>query len=96
MIKYIYRVYWGKHIRKVLDRLPKNVRGKFYSWVMLIELDGLEEAQKRPGFHDEPLKGQRQGQRSVRLNQGYRVIYELSEIGTVKIIEVKEVTKHEY
>ena len=48
------------------------------------------------GFHDEPLKGKRQGQRSVRLNRAYRAIYVEHETGEVELIEVLEVNKHEY
>ena len=48
------------------------------------------------GFHDEPLKGKRQGQRSVRLNRAYRAIYVERGTGAVELIEVLEVNKHEY
>ena len=47
-------------------------------------------------YHDEPLKGDRKGQRSVRLNKGYRVIYEETESGNLVLIAVQEVNKHEY
>jgi proteic killer suppression protein len=50
---------------------------------------------KRPGFHDEPLKGKRQGQRSIRLNKAYRAIYEVDP-QEPHFIEVVEVNKHEY
>ena len=49
-----------------------------------------------PGYHDETLKGERKGQRSVRLNKGYRVIYEETETGNIVLISVPEVNKHEY
>ena len=32
-----------------------------------------------PGYHDEPLKGHRAGQRSIRLSRAYRAIYEIKE-----------------
>lgn len=51
---------------------------------------------KRPGYHDEPLKGKRLGQRSIRLNKAYRAIYEIDTTGTIHFIEVIEVNKHEY
>jgi len=47
-------------------------------------------------YHNEPLKGDRKGQRSVRLNKAYRVIYEETESGNVVLIGVQEVNKHEY
>jgi proteic killer suppression protein len=51
---------------------------------------------KYKGFHDEPLKGQRKGQRSVRLSKGYRAIYQEITPGNYEIIEIIEVNKHEY
>ena len=35
------------------------------------------------GFHDEPLRGQRHGQRSIRLNRAYRAIYVISSDGSI-------------
>jgi len=49
-----------------------------------------------PGYHDEPLKGDRRGQRSVRLNRAYRVIYEENDQGDIVVILVLEVSKHGY
>jgi hypothetical protein len=34
-------------------------------WVDDVEERGLEEVRKIPGWHDEPLKGERKGQRSI-------------------------------
>ncbi len=69
---------------------------KFRLWVALGEESGLREVRKHKGFHDEPLKGKRQGQRSIRLNQAYRAIYVEREEGRVELVEVLEVNKHEY
>lgn len=57
---------------------------------------GLESVRKIKGFHDEPLKGKRSGQRSIRLNKSYRAIYVINRDGGVEIVEVQEVNKHEY
>jgi proteic killer suppression protein len=46
--------------------------------------------------HDEPLKGDRQGQRSVRLNRAYRAIYVEREDDEVALVDVIEVNKHGY
>lgn len=48
------------------------------------------------GYHDEPLKGDRKGQRSVRLNKAYRAIYEEKNNREIKLILILEVSKHEY
>jgi proteic killer suppression protein len=50
---------------------------------------------KRPGFHDEPLKGDRLGQRSIRLNKTWRAIYEVQG-GEAQFVSVEEVTPHKY
>ncbi len=51
---------------------------------------------KIPDFHDEPLKGNRKGQRSIRLSKAYRAIYEVSEKGQMEVVEILEVNKHDY
>ena len=92
----IYKVVLGKGVTKQLDKLPDHIVRKFYAWVTAIELAGLNEVRRKPGFHDEPLKGNRKGQRSVRLNVAYRAIYIERFDGSVELIEVIEVNKHEY
>lgn len=64
-------------------------------WVESISEIGLEETSKSKGFHDESLKGNRKGQRSIRLNRSYRAIYEI-KLGIIKFVEVQEINKHEY
>ena len=49
-----------------------------------------------PGFDDEPVKGARAGQRSVRLAKAYRAIYRIAAEGTVEFVSVEEVNKHAY
>jgi proteic killer suppression protein len=82
--------------KKDLRVVPRQVLDKFTAWVQSVELIGLEEVRKVPGFHDEPLKGDRKGQRSIRLNRAYRAIYVMSKGGTVEFVSVEEVNKHDY
>jgi toxin HigB-1 len=82
--------------RKQLSRVPTHVALKLNAWVSLVEKRGVEEARKIPGFHDEPLKGERAGERSIRLSRSYRAIYTISRNGEIRVIVVKEVTKHDY
>jgi toxin HigB-1 len=56
----------------------------------------LRDIRKLSGYHDEPLKGNRLGQRSIRLNKAYRAIYMEEIDGTVNLIVIEEVNKHEY
>lgn len=81
---------------KVLQRLPSHIAQKMLEWVDAVEHEGLEEVRKVPGYHDEPLRGQRAGQRSIRLNRAYRAIYVVTTAGKIEIVRVTEVSKHEY
>jgi len=91
-----YSVWITKFAEKQLKKLPKNIVAAFHTWVRSVELDGIGKTRKISGYHDEPLKGDRKGQRSVRLNRAYRIIYEETENGNLVLIGVLEVNKHEY
>jgi len=90
----VTRIEFTRRAYKELATLPAHIVGKLKAWVAAVELVGLAEVRKRPGLHDEPLKGDRQGQRSVRLSLAYRAIYVESD-GQV-VITVIEVSKHDY
>mgnify|MGYP002361547724 CR=1 FL=1 len=60
-----------------------------------VEHVGLEEVRKIPGYHDEPLRGRRSGERSIRLNRSFRAIYTI-KMDTIEFVQVTEVNKHEY
>jgi len=64
----IYDVIISKDASKDLRKVPRPILDKLQSWIEAIELEGLREVRKLSGFHDEPLKGKRKGQRSIRLN----------------------------
>ena len=82
--------------KKELMSLPKFIIRKLLAWIQDVEVQGLQSVRKITGYHDEPLKGQRKGQRSIRLNQAYRAIYEIKNDGSIEFIEILEVNKHEY
>ena len=84
-----------KKAKKQLDDVPRNIRLKFYVWISFLRDVGLKNVRKSKGFHDEPLKGKRRGQRSIRLNRSYRAIY-IEKDDHLELIEVLEVNKHEY
>lgn len=69
------KVEWSRRVEKQLGRLPETIVEKFYIWVNAVLRIGLLKTRHRPGLHDEPLMGNRYGQRSVRLNKAYRAIY---------------------
>jgi len=80
---------------KQLKKVPIYIALKLEAWIEDVGNRGLDEVKKIPGYHDEPLKGKRLGQRSIRLNNAYRAIYVLKR-GNVVFVEVLEVNKHEY
>lgn len=103
-------VVFTKRAVKQLRKVPKHIAENLRVWVDLVTRSGIEEARKIPGYHDEPLKGDREGQRSIRLSRAYRAIYESCEWEAeaddesnkgsgslvIEFISVEEVNKHDY
>jgi len=83
-------------VKNDLYKLPFFIVSKLYRWAESVENDGIEEVRKIPGFHDEPLKGDRKGTRSIRLNRSYRAIYSEHKSGQMVVIRIEEVNKHDY
>jgi proteic killer suppression protein len=90
------RVVLTDQARKDLRKIPLNVRRKFELWVKQVTLIGIIEVRKIPGFHDEPLRGSSQGQRSVRLSRSYRAFYRVFREHLIQLISVEEINKHDY
>lgn len=82
-------------VEKDLRRIPIHVQEKAVRWGREVESLGLEEVRRIPGYHDEPLKGNRYGQRSIRLSKAYRLIYIVIE-SRIIIVSVLEIHKHDY
>jgi proteic killer suppression protein len=85
----------SKLASKQLEKLPDHICEAFDAWTEKVIYLGLQEVRKVPGYHDEALQGERFGQRSVRLNRSYRVIYKIIK-NEVLIICILEVNKHNY
>lgn len=81
--------------KKQLKRLPLHIVVSFQNWVEDVEERGLEQVRKIPGYHDEPLRGELKGLRSVRLSKAYRAYYQIIE-GSVHFANVERIDKHEY
>jgi len=92
----IRKVVIAKQAQRDLARVPAHIATKLAIWIEAVETDGLEEVRRIPGYHDEPLRGQRSSQRSVRLNRAYRAIYVTATDGTIAFVSVEEVSKHDY
>lgn len=92
----IYNVVLRKKAQDSLIKIPKPIIAKLTAWINAVGHDGLNEVRKIPGYHDEPLKGDRKGQRSIRLSKAYRAIYVITQSGKMELIEIVEVNKHVY
>ena len=91
-----YSVVINEDVKNDLIKVPPYIAVKLYEWVEAVIHDGLLEVRKIKGYHDEPLKGHRKGQRSIRLSRSYRAIYVQSKDGIMKLIEIIGVNKHDY
>ncbi len=91
----IFQVLLSKKAEKSLEKLPSYIAIKLLSWVDAVQHQGLREVRKIPGYHDEPLKGDRFGERSIRLSKAYRAIYLVKKDG-IEFVEIMEVNKHAY
>lgn len=92
----INQVELSDQVKKDMKKVPHFIVDKLLSWVRLVEKSGVEEVRKIKGYHDEPLKGDRKSQRSIRLSLSYRAIYIVKDNGTAEFISVEEVNKHVY
>ena len=71
--------------------MPRQARIDAPGSLHHVIIRGIE---RKPIFHDEKLKGDREGQRSSRLNIQYRVIYSIEkEVVTIYVIDI---TPHKY
>ena len=98
------RVEITKGALKSLKKMPEHIITNFHTWVNIVNLSGINFARIIKGYHDEGLKGERAGQRSIRLSREYRAIYVEYEasaevdrvVEIIGIIEVREISKHKY
>ncbi len=91
----VFEVRFSRAAEKDLRKLPRPIVQVLNMWVRAVREEGLEEVRKCSGYHDEPLKGDRKGQRSIRLTRAYRAIYEIRN-DAIEFVLIMEVNKHEY
>lgn len=65
--------------------VPEAIQVKLKSWAHAVTCYGLTEVRRLRGFKDEALKGQRKGQRSIRLSKSYHAIYVITCGGGTEI-----------
>ena len=91
----ITKVDLSRNAEKDLIRVPQYIAVKLFKWTEDVEERGLEEVRKVQSYHDEPLKGKREGQRSIRLSKSYRAIYRILK-DEIEFVRIEEVNKHDY
>ncbi len=90
----MWQIREHRSIAGTCRKIPPQVVKKYELWKNIVFRHGPEKLKEFPGFHDEPLKGDRDGQRSSRLNLQYRIIYSVErEIVTVFVLDI---TPHKY
>jgi proteic killer suppression protein len=83
-------------VKKTLRIIPAHILRNLQRWAMQVEMLGINEVRKIPGYHDEPLKGKRKRQRSIRLSKAYRAFYTEFKSEGINEISIEEINKHEY
>ena len=90
----MWRIQEHHSLDKIIEKLPLQAVKKYELWKDIVFRHGPGKLREFPGFHDEKLKGELEGQRSSRLNIQYRVIYSVEKyIITVYVIDI---TPHKY
>jgi proteic killer suppression protein len=91
----IDQVELSSNAKKDIKKAPKHIVVKLLSWIDSVEEYGLAITSKIKGYNDEPLKGKRKGQRSIRLSKAYRAIYVIKG-DEIEFVLIEEVDKHDY
>jgi len=71
-----------------------ELQKRYEKWKDIVEISGPAGLLLVRGFRDAALRGECKGYRSSRLNQQYRVIYQIK--GDRLHVYVVEVTPHDY
>jgi len=90
----MWQINEHREITKTIRRLPPWIVKEYETWKDLVYRHGPEILRQFPGYHDEQLRGEKQGQRSSRLSRQYRVIYVINR--DVITVYVLEITPHRY
>tara|TARA_B110000503_G_scaffold42977_1_gene70319 strand:+ start:211 stop:495 length:285 start_codon:yes stop_codon:yes gene_type:complete len=87
-------VFEHQRLEKQLAKAPMELQKRYEKWKDIVEISGPAGLLLVRGFRDEALREEWKGYRSSRLNQQYRVIYQIK--GDRLHVYVVEVTPHDY
>jgi len=92
----MWRIEEHRSVDKELSsrRVPLEILKRYEKWKDIVMLSGPQGLRLIKGFRDEALSGDWQGHRSSRLNEQWRVIYEV--VADAILVRVVRVTPHDY
>ena len=90
----MWEIYEHKKIDKQISKVPVEIQKRYEKWKDIVEISGPAGLKLIRGFRDESLQGEWKGFRSSRLNQQYRVIYQVQ--GSQLQVYVIDLTPHDY
>jgi addiction module RelE/StbE family toxin len=90
----MWSIFEHRRLGKQLAKAPVEVQKRYEKWKDIVEVSGPAGLKLVRGFRDEALRGEWKGYRSARLNQLYRVIYQIE--GDRLEVYVVEVMPHDY
>ena len=90
----MWDIYEHRRTSRSLKKLPVEILKRYEKWKDIVALSGPAGLHLIKGFNDEALRGERRGQRSSRLGDKYRVVYEVK--GAEVRVLVLDITAHDY
>jgi mRNA-degrading endonuclease RelE of RelBE toxin-antitoxin system len=90
----VWQIEEHRRVEKQLHAAPQEILKRYEKWKDIAMISGPPGLRLIKGFHDEALRGERQGHRSSRLGAKYRVIYRV--IPEQSLFQVVRVTPHDY
>jgi addiction module RelE/StbE family toxin len=90
----MWKIYEHRQVEKQIQSCPLEVQKKYEKWKDIVAISGQQGLIFIKGFADEALKGECSGYRSSRLNQQYRVIYQIN--ANEVYVSVEKITAHDY
>ena len=92
----MWRIEELRQVDKELSsgRVPIEILKRYEKWKDIAMLSGPPGLRVIKGFRDEALSGDWKGYRSSRLNEQWRVIYEV--VADALLVQVVRVTPHDY
>ena len=92
----MWRIEEHREVDKELSsrRVPIEILKRYEKWKDIAGLSGPQGLRAIKGFRDKALSGEWKGFRSSRLNEQWRVIYQV--VAEVLLVRVVRVTPHDY